>query len=263
MSRIFLLALTILVCLVAVALYYPRGTTMVSIVPLKFLSVPSLVKQTATIIFVHGLGDSGAGWHPVGEMLNQDLPHVKWILPNAPTMPVTANGGMTMPSWFDILSFGFDSKEDRDGMFKTMYSLNQLISAEVDAGIPASRIVLGGFSQGGAMTLLTGLTGERKLAGLAVLSGWLPLRDTFKAMANDHIKSVPIFWGHGSADPLVRHDLAVKSTEYLRTTLGVPDAPESGEAKGLTFNTYSGVQHSVNDRELADLKAWLKKVLPQ
>ena len=89
---------------------------------------------------------------------------------------------MEMPSWFDIISFGFKSDEDEDGMLKTVRSLNELITAEVDAGIPADRIVLGGFSQGGAMSILTGLTIERKLGGIACLSGWVPLRHKFEAV---------------------------------------------------------------------------------
>lgn len=99
-----------------------------------------------------------------------------------PTIPITANMGMSMPGWFDIKEFDFNSAEDEKGMLQTVHQLNQLITGEVDAGIEASRIVLGGFSQGGAMTLLTGLTSERKLAGLAVLSGWLPLRYKFKSV---------------------------------------------------------------------------------
>ncbi|KAJ7068786.1 Phospholipase/carboxylesterase [Mycena amicta] len=209
-----------------------------------------------------GLGDTGLGWRDVAEMLNPELPQVKWVLPHSPTMRVTANNGMVMPSWFDKISLEFDSEEDKDGMLKTVYSLNQLISAEVDSSIPANRVVLGGFSQGGAMTLLSGLTGERKLAGLAVLSGWLPLRDNFKSMVSDHAKSIPIFWGHGAADPLVRHDFALKSLDFLRNSIGIPTVPATGELTGLAFNSYPGVGHSINDKELADLRTWLKKALP-
>nr|GAT51572.1 predicted protein [Mycena chlorophos] len=112
------------------------------------------------------------------------------------------------------------------------------------------------------MTLLTGLTGERKLAGLTVLSGWLPLRHDFKSMISQHAKSLPIFWGHGSADPLVRHELAVKSVDFLRESIGINTSPAAEQLVGLSFTSYAGVQHSVNDRELSDLKTWLKKVLP-
>nr|GAT51571.1 acyl-protein thioesterase 1 [Mycena chlorophos] len=168
---------------------------MAGIAPLKSYIVPAVTKHTATVIFVHGLGDTGLGWKPVAEMLNDELPQVKWVLPNAPPMPVTANG-------------------------------------------------------------------ERKLAGLTVLSGWLPLRHDFKSMISEHAKSLPIFWGHGSADPLVRHELAVKSVDFLRESIGINTSPTAEQLVGLSFTSYAGVQHSVNDRELSDLKTWLKKVLP-
>ncbi|KAJ6515397.1 Phospholipase/carboxylesterase/thioesterase [Mycena sanguinolenta] len=236
---------------------------MAAIAPLRFLTVPAISKHTATVIFVHGLGDTGNGWKPVAQMLSRELPHVKWVLPHAPTMPVTANGGMQMPAWFDIYSFGFDSVEDEKGMLKTVHSLNQLITAEVDAGIPANRIVLGGFSQGGAMTILTGLTTERKLAGLAALSSWLPLHEKFKSMASEHAGSIPIFWGQGAADPLVKPDLARRSANLVMEHFGTPAASSTDEAKGLFYKAYAGVDHSTNMEELDDLKTWLKKALPE
>jgi predicted esterase len=176
-------------------------------------------------------------------------------------------------------------------MLKTVHSLNQLITAEVDAGIPANRIVLGGFSQGAAMSLLTGLTAERKLAGLAILSGWLPLRTSFKSvsssllvpisffcfsdflcgsrltnvqiqMASEHAASIPIFWGQGADDPLVRPELARRSADFVIEQIGTPAAPSTGELKGLSYNSYNGVGHSTNQKELDDLKVWLKKALP-
>lgn len=149
-------------------------------------------------------------------------------------------------------------------MLQTVHSLNQLISAEVDAGIPASRILLGGFSQGGAMALLAGLSTERRLAGLAVMSGWVPLREKFASMVSDHAKSVPIFWGHGTVDPMVRFEYGKASSEFLKSKIGIPEATKgaSGPPKGLDFNAYVGVPHSTNAQELDDLHAWLKRLLP-
>ena len=130
-----------------------------------------------------GLGDSGAGWLPVAEMIKHQLPHVKWVLPNAPHRNITANFGLSMPGWFDLYSFDWKGKEDRDGMLASARAIDKHIQDEIDAGIPAERIVLGGFSQGGCLSLLTGLTdrgqGSKKLGGVVVLSGWLPLRDEF------------------------------------------------------------------------------------
>ncbi|KAI0089251.1 Phospholipase/carboxylesterase [Irpex rosettiformis] len=229
---------------------------------LKFLTVAARAKHTATVIFVHGLGDSGHGWQPVASMLGSTpaFQHIKWVLPHAPEMPVTANGGLVMPSWFDIEDFGFEH-DDEPGMLRTVRSLNQLITAEVDAGIPSERIVLGGFSQGAAMTLLTGLTSERKLGGLIIMSGWLPLGKKFKAMTNDHAKKIPIFWGHGQSDPLVRYQWAQRSKAFLENELGIGEA--KGDSRvGLEFHGYPGLVHSAGDEELQDMQTWLGKVLP-
>ncbi|OCH94523.1 Phospholipase/carboxylesterase [Obba rivulosa] len=238
---------------------------MAALQPLKFISVAPLKKHTATVIFVHGLGDSGHGWKPVADMFKRDpgLSHVKWVLPHAETMKVTANMGMEMPSWFDIYDFKPNTQVDESGMLRTAHRLNQLITNEIDSGIPANRIVLGGFSQGGAMAVLTGLSTERKLGGVIVLSAWVPLKDKFKAMASDHCKFVPIFWGHGKDDPLIKFEYGVNSVEYLKSALGIPivapDAPEKG---GISFHSYDGVEHSTSTQELGDLKNWLKRVVP-
>lgn len=107
-------------------------------------------------------------------------------------MGVTANMGMQMPAWFDLMSFSFESAEDESGMLRTVSSVNQLISAEIDSGIDPGRIVIGGFSQGAAISLLTGLTSERKLAGVVALSGWVVLRNKMKAVG----------WLHGFVNTL-------------------------------------------------------------
>ncbi|KIK67623.1 hypothetical protein GYMLUDRAFT_36362 [Collybiopsis luxurians FD-317 M1] len=230
---------------------------------LKFLTTPAAKKHTATVIFVHGLGDTGHGWKPVADMFRTEssLGHIKWVLPHSPLSPVTANMCMVMPSWFDIKSFGFKDEEDEKGMLTSRASLAQLIDAELDAGIPASRIILGGFSQGGAMSLLTGLTSDKQLAGIVCLSGWVPIRSTMQKMLAPHATSMPIFWGHGSADPLVKPKLAEESIEFLKS-VGISVAKSGGSA-GLSHNVYPGVGHSTNMQELEDLKAWIAKVVPE
>ncbi|KAI0737674.1 Phospholipase/carboxylesterase/thioesterase, partial [Daedaleopsis nitida] len=199
-----------------------------------------------------GLGDSGHGWESVAEMFarQSSLQHIKWVLPHAPSSPVTANNGMKMPSWFDVFEFGnINAREDEEGMLKSMHAINQLITAEVDAG--------------GAMTLLTGITNERRLAGLSVMSGWLPIRNTAKTMVSDHAKKLPIFWGHGTADPIVRFEKAQLSLEFLKKNMGLavvePDQVLSG---GIEFHPYEGLPHSADEQELEDLQTFLKKVIP-
>jgi len=187
-------------------------------------------------------------------------------LPHAPPQSVTANFGMTMPAWFDIRSFDFNSEEDESGMLRTVSSVNQLISAEVDSGIEPGRIVVGGFSQGAAMSILTGLTSERKLAGVVSLSGWAALRNKLEAMCTSHASSTPIFWGHGTADPLVTYNIGKASVEFLTTRLGLPavsdNASDAASLKGVMFRSYSGLQHGAAPKELSDLKEWLKRILP-
>lgn len=227
------------------------------------LIIPAIAKHTATVIFVHGLGDTGYGWKSVADMLSPEMPHVKWILPHAPQRRVTANCGVLMPAWFDLKDFTLESAEDEEGMLRSVRIFEDIIRQEVESGIESSQIVLGGFSQGGTMSLLSGLTCAFNLGGVAILSGRLVLRERFKAMMSDHAKSLPIFWGHGTADPLVRLELATKSVGYLvncgltrlrRDEIGSP---------GLTFVEYRGVEHSSCQEELNDLKEFLRRVVPE
>ncbi|KAG6891704.1 hypothetical protein C0992_010107 [Termitomyces sp. T32_za158] len=231
---------------------------------LKFLAINPIQRHTATVIFVHGLGDTGHGWWPVAELFKGDpkLQHVKWVLPHSPTRKVTANMGMEMPSWFDIYSFGFNTEEDENGMLESARAINQLIANEIDSGVDASRIVLGGFSQGATMSILTGLTGERKLAGIAALSGWLPLPAKFKSLASSYASSIPVFYGHGSADPLVKLEKCEASAEFLATELKIPRSNNRRVASGLSHVVYQGLTHTTNQEELDDLKEWIISALP-
>ncbi|KAG9050061.1 hypothetical protein FS837_007814 [Tulasnella sp. UAMH 9824] len=224
---------------------------MAALQSLKYLVVKPRAAHTSTVIFLHGLGDSGDGWEPVAETLAPKFPNTKWILPHAPSTPVTINGGMRMPSWFDIMSLdGFD-EEDEPGILKASRSVNELITNEVDAGISSNKIVLGGFSQGCALALATGLTTERKLGGLLALSGWLPLRNKMKAMMSDHARNLPIFWGHGRRDQVVHYEFGVQSVNWLKDTLKI---------KAVTFNSYN-MEHSSHPQEIQDLAVWLDNLL--
>jgi len=235
-----------------------------STVAVKCLTIPAVAKHTATVVFVHGLGDTGYGWQPVADMfrVDPDFAHVKWVLPHSPIRSVRANMGIEMPSWYDIYSFGLDTDEDEDGMLDSANLINQVITSEIDAGIDADRIVLGGFSQGGTMCLVTGLTRERKLAGVAVLSGWLPLRNKFKSMASSTASSIPVFWAHGSIDPLVKTQYFKESSDFLVQQLGMPVA-KPGDVKGLSYHLYEGIGHATTQKELDDLKEWIKKAIPK
>ncbi|PIA19596.1 acyl-protein thioesterase-1 [Coemansia reversa NRRL 1564] len=222
------------------------------------MSLSSVVLQarsahTASVIFIHGLGDSGNGWKPVAQLLSQNMPHVKFVLPHAPEQPVTLNGGFRMPSWYDIRSLdSIASNEDEDGMNTSMQKINDLIRAEIDSGTPANRIVLGGFSQGGAMTLFTGLQSEYRLAGLAVLSAYLPIRQRILTRATDSSKHTPIFHGHGTADEIVLYQYGEMTHNVLK---------KSGY--NVEFHSYEHMGHSTCEDEIRDLNAFLRKCIPE
>ncbi|BGP11001.1 hypothetical protein JCM10049v2_006895 [Rhodotorula toruloides] len=223
--------------------------------------LPSLHKHSATIIFLHGLGDSSAGWVPLAAALRQkkQFGHVKFVLPTAPVQPVTANGGYRMTSWFDIQDLGPAGlrAEDDTGMLSSVRSISSLISSEIDSGIPANQIVVGGFSQGAVIGYLTALTSERKLAGVVALSGFLGMADkvksvSFASMLSDHATSLPIFHGHGDADPVVQYKWGQQTIAKLEE-LGF---------KSVEFKTYPRMGHSFCDEEQRDLERFLEKVLP-
>ncbi|TFK72060.1 lysophospholipase I [Pluteus cervinus] len=230
---------------------------------LNALTLPPKATHSATVFFVHGLGDTGYGWKPVADLLRNDpgLDHVKWILPHSPKRQVQANMGIEMPS-FDIYSFGFETDEDETGMLQSARLIDELIAEEVKSGMDPTRIVLGGFSQGAAMSLLTGLTGDRRLAGVVALSGWLPLKHKFKTLTSKHAPSIPVFWGHGKIDPLVKMQHVETSAENLVKELGMPKASSPTEAKGLSWNLYDNVGHATCTEELDQMKEWIKNAIP-
>ncbi|KPM08510.1 acyl-protein thioesterase 1-like protein [Sarcoptes scabiei] len=156
-------------------------------------------KQTASIIFLHGLGDTGNGWASV---INSMKPaHAKLICPTANTIPVTLNSGFPMPSWFDLYSLSSSGPVDEAGIEKAKTVIHKLIDDEEKAGIPSNRILLGGFSQGGALALYSGLTYPKPLAGIMALSCWIPLHE--KIQVSSANASIPTFQLHGDSDQIV------------------------------------------------------------
>ncbi|CAL8093225.1 unnamed protein product [Orchesella dallaii] len=210
--------------------------------------IPAAVKQTATILFLHGLGDTGHGW--ASDLANIKPKHAKLICPTAEEAPVTINGGYEMPSWFDIRSLDKnDGNEDESGVKKASELITKMIDDEVKAGIPASRILLGGFSQGGALSLYTGLTGSNLLGGVLVLSGYLPIRDTIDW---SKIQKPTILQCHGDRDPVVLYDVGKSVSEIL----------EKQNLPNYSFKTYRGLDHSANDEEMKDVRKFLNERLP-
>ncbi|KAF2669040.1 Phospholipase/carboxylesterase [Microthyrium microscopicum] len=218
--------------------------------------IPASGNHTATLIVAHGLGDSGAGWAFLAQQLNaKKFSHVKFIFPNAPQIPITLNGGMSMPGWYDIKSLsGINAEQDKDNIVKSQQVFHKMIDAEVDAGIPADRIAIGGFSQGGAMSLFSGLTYPKKLAGIFGLSCYLLLQKEFQqfvAEGGDANKETEIFMAHGSDDPVVMFEYGKLSAEVLK---------KSGY--NVDFKVYQGMGHSACPEELEELETYLGTVIP-
>ncbi|KAK6086056.1 phospholipase/Carboxylesterase [Seiridium cupressi] len=225
------------------------------------LLLPPASRHTATVIFVHGLGDTGHGWADAVQNWRRRsrLDEVKFILPHAPQIPITCNGGMRMPGWYDIIALGgspddLRRQQDEAGMLVSRAYLNGLIQAEIDNGIPEERIVLGGFSQGGAMSLFTGLTTKFKLAGIVGMSSYLPL-DTklpeFLKEAENASQKTPILMCHGTVDMVVPTAIGKASYELLKKT-----------GFEVTWKEYEGMGHSACLEELDEVEAFLGSRLP-
>ncbi|OAA43692.1 lysophospholipase [Metarhizium rileyi] len=219
------------------------------------LIIPAAGRHTATIIFAHGLGDTGYGWADAVEIWKKRpaMSGIKFILPHAPEIPITMNGGMPMPGWFNIRALKKGVDEDSQGILQSREYFHGLIQQEIKDGIPSDRIVLGGFSQGGAMSILAGLTAPVKIGGIVGLSSWLPLSQKFKEyIPEGNInKDTPIFMGHGDDDPLVLYSLA-KDSEITLKSMGY----------GVTFKTYRGMLHTACLEEMNDVADFLHGRLP-
>lgn len=206
----------------------------------------------ACIIWLHGLGADGHDFEPLIPQLGLvDALDVRVVLPHAPRRPVTINGGMVMPAWYDIKAADFSRGEDREGIRESEQQLQALIRREVDSGIPAERIVLAGFSQGGAIVLHTGLRYPQPLAGILALSTYLPLADTLAMEAATANSTVPIMMAHGMQDPVVPLMLALQSRDRLQQ-LGYC----------VDWHSYP-MQHAVCPEEIGDVRDWLARRLGQ
>ena len=204
----------------------------------------------ASIIVLHGLGADGNDFVPFAQELRlASVGPVRFVFPHAPTRPVTLNGGYVMRAWYDILGTDLVRREDEAGLRQSFADVQQLIDREVARGMPANRIVLAGFSQGCAITLGAGLRHRDRLAGLAGLSGYLPLAATTAQERSAASQQVPIFLAHGRSDPMIALARATASRDAL-LALG----------HSVEWHEYP-MPHSVCAEEVADLNRWLLKVL--
>jgi phospholipase/carboxylesterase len=206
-------------------------------------------KPVATLIVLHGLGADGTDFIPMCDALDlASVGPVRFVMPRAPERPVTINNGMRMRAWYDILAADLQRREDVSGLRDSVHQVHALLDRERVRGVPAHRIVLAGFSQGCAVALLAGLRYPDRLAGLAGLSGYLPLADTTAAERSQANRGLPIFMAHGQSDPVVVLPRGIASRDSL-VALGYD----------VAWHEYP-MEHSVCMDEVADLNTWLLKV---
>ena len=207
-------------------------------------------RPTASVIWLHGLGADGHDFEPIVPEL--DLPEalsVRFVFPHAPLMPVTINGGAVMRAWYDVYNLDGVRREDEAGIRVSQQSVEALIAREKSRGAAAARVVLAGFSQGGAIALQTGLRHGETLAGIMALSTYLPLAAALAAEASPANRRVPIFMAHGRHDPLIPIERASVSRESLRKA-----------GYDVEWHDYA-MEHSVCPQEISDIAAWLGRVL--
>lgn len=205
---------------------------------------------TGTVIWLHGLGADGHDFEPiVPELVRRDERPLRFVFPHAPVRPVTLNSGYAMRAWYDIIGLDRHSAQDEPGIAGSDTSIRALIQRENERGISTHRIVLAGFSQGGAMAIYTGTRLQEKLAGIMALSCYMLLASNFDAQRTQANQTTPIFMAHGEYDPVVAPQLGDETRRAL-VSAGYP----------VEWHTYP-MPHSVSPQEITDIAGWLRQRL--
>ena len=204
-------------------------------------------KHRASVVWLHGLGADGHDFEPVVPQLGLEGAGVRFVFPHAPVRPVTINGGMAMRAWYDILGLDLDSRADAAGVADSVARVSQLLRAEIDA-VGSEHVVIAGFSQGGAIAAHVALGTSEPLAGLMMLSTYLPLADVL-AGKREQDCSLPIWMGHGSQDPVVAPFLGEAARRQLEQWGYQPE-----------WHTYP-MAHAVCPEEIRDIRIWLRERL--
>ena len=217
---------------------------------LPFVEVNPENKIKATVIWLHGLGDSGNGFAPiVPDLKLPDELGIRFVFPHAPTRPVTINNGMSMRAWYDITSLDFNNRADSQGVKESSDLVAALIEQEIARGIPANKIVLAGFSQGGVIALNLGTRFEKSLGGIMSMSSYMSEPEKLTVEAHSANKNTPIFVAHGTHDEVVPIFMGNTAFKVL-------------ESNGYqaTWHEYA-MQHNVCMQQLNDISSWLQHKL--
>jgi len=208
------------------------------------------------VFFMHGLGDMGMGWAQLFAM--QAHPNVRYVFPSANHMPVTLNMGMDMPSWFDIKNLSHDDNDryDRDGLNEAATNITEIVDGILsEENLTRNELVLGGFSQGGALAYHTAFNHFDSIGGLLIMSSWLCDSETVLSKYKNGVKLPgPISHHHGDIDPMVPHFMAVESTNALKELT-------SNDESLFKFTTYTGLEHSSCDEEMKDADSFISRCL--
>jgi phospholipase/carboxylesterase len=219
--------------------------------PLETVEVETAPRPDAAIIWLHGLGADGHDFEPiVPDLIRRGERAWRFVFPHAAPRPVTINGGMTMRAWYDIKGFDRKAAEDEAGVRQSSLAVSELIAREHTRGIAANRIVLAGFSQGGAVALSAATRYPERLAGVMALSTYLPLADRLRAERAPANDGTPIFMAHGLSDGVLPIALGLESRDLLKAAGFV-----------VEWHQYP-MAHSVCAEELADIRAYLLRALP-
>lgn len=218
------------------------------LLPAIEIESPDGVDVNASIIWLHGLGADGSDFAPLVPQLS--LPAgvgVRFIFPHAPSIPVSINNGFVMPAWYDIKEMDIDRHVDEEQLRQSAAGVHALITREIERGVDSRRIVVAGFSQGGAVSFEAGLTYPKPLAGIMALSTYFATADSIKV--NPIQNGLPILICHGSMDPVVPEALGKKSVATLQSLGFVPE-----------YNSYP-MEHSLCPQQIVDIADWISRTL--
>lgn len=217
---------------------------------LERITVEPKVNAQSCVIWLHGLGDSGAGFAPIVPALNLPSDHtIRFIFPHAPDRAVTINQGYVMKAWYDIKSMDLHNRADMEGVLESEASLHALIDEQINSGIPSEKIILAGFSQGGVVSLFTGLRYHKKLAGIMALSCYLPNADKLPDGLHEANSKTNILQNHGEQDEVVLMSAGKMANKLLLE-----------QNYNVEWKSYN-MPHSVLPEQIQDIAQWIKKQL--